>query len=1758
MINTALDILKEEEILYESRRTKVFKAVGPDGNIMVVKALNKPNPTSEDIDNYTREYNIAKKIEGTEGIQSYQLIIDADKICLVSGGFVGYSLDEYLKANQPDISQSLLIALKISGILANIHNNNVIHKDLNPSNIVYNPENNQLSIIDFGNACVLSNNENGTVNFNQFDGTLDYMSPEQTGRVDIPVDYRTDLYSLGATMYRMFTGQLPFEGDDAMELVHSHIARLPENPVKLNPKIPAPVSKIITKLLSKNPEERYHTASGLAIDLEKCHKQYTETGRIEDFVPGQDDFSTRFHFAHKLYGHKGETEILNKALLRASNGGNELIMIKGNAGMGKTYLVNHFQQEVLSSNGLFYSGQFEHQKKDIPLNGVLHAINKLLVQLLSNKPEQILQWKNDIQQALGPNGKLFTNLLPELEKIIGPQEDIPQLNPAETQNRFTMVFRNFLSVFAREQKPLVLFLDNLQWSDNLSLQIINDLTINRLPNLMLVCAIREKDAHKEPLVDISFDEIKKYRNVIEIELENLSKNAISEMLEDTFKGANNNMPELVDIVIHKTGGNPYFIKELLLKLYRQKHIWVSPKAKDWEWDIEAIKKSNIPDDIFSIIKERIKNIPEASVKALKTAACIGYVFDLDTLSKIMEVPSGKVAVWLIPALEEGVLYAQGQATYNSDNLSVNVANITYRFQHLRVQQVVHSLLNDDELAQLHFLVGKFLLRSLSQDEKQHRIIEIVDHLNYGISYMEGDEEKDFYAGLNLQAGEKAVSASAYGTAISFFEKATFLLPDDHWKRCYNLSFKLYTGYAESAYQTGRYKEAEKIIDNGLQNITSRLDKAYVISMRLRHYATVGKTKEALVEGQKALALLGVKIKLDPGTPMLMKEIVKARFLQGRKKISQLIDMPLMRSAEMKMIARIYTEMGAPAYTLGKNILYGILALKVVNLGLKHGYMHELPYALVAYGMLKAEGFGNYSDGNELGAIAIKLSEKQNNIEYMCRVIAAYGVLTHHWNNHWSSLTHWYKKGVEAGIHSGDIFYLAHCASNCVAWDPRLNLGTQIREHKKYMQIIRSTGFDDAIDTAEIRLQVMLNMQAKTNSMTSLSNSLFNEDERLEKIKQRNYVSGIAMYHIAKAEIYLLYGNFKESFNHVTESDKYVQSLAGLNYNFLLSVVAFHASSQLLSSGTVSAREEKTYRKRMMGEYRKMKKWAGHNPKNYVHQLLIMEAELERHRNAFHKASTLYEKAINTAAANRWFKDEAFFHELTALFFQSQKLDKAATGYIKQAYHLYSRHGVTAKVQQLRANYPNVIEELPTGIIDSIRRKSTGTTVPSTIGGNTGVFDILTIAKSSQAISGEIHLETLLKKLMQITVENAGAQRGVLLLKLQQNMQVQAAYNIVNNQMKVLQSEHLHDYTDIPQTVINFVVNTQKTVVLGDACLQGDFTDDPYITAQKPKSILAEPIVKLGKLNGILYLENNLNHNVFSIKRQQVIRILSSQIAISIENSRIFEDLEEKIKERTQDLEAINNELSEKNSQITQQKHELERINASKDKMFSIIAHDLKSPFSSILSLTQMFASNMMDLDKDEMVNLSSEIYKTATKVHALLENLLNWAMAQTGKMRLNPERFMLSEITSEVVNLLSNNAATKSIQLLCDFDQSIVLYADRHMVYTILRNLVGNAIKFSFSKSSVRIKAVQENGETTLSVHDTGMGIDPDRLKNLFQLTDLPSNAGTNNETGTGLGLLLCKDFVDMHKGKIWVESLPGKGSTFYFSVSNKEMPASH
>ncbi len=798
------------EQLYCGSRTLVYRAIRETDQLpVVIKLLNRDYPSFSELLQFRNQYTIAKNLGLPGVVEPYNLESYRHSYALVMEDFGGISLRDYAQGRKLTLAEILEIAIQITDILDGLYRNRVIHKDIKPANVLIHPETKQVKLIDFSIASLLPRETQEIQNPNVLEGTLAYISPEQTGRMNRGIDYRTDFYSLGATFYELLTGKLPFECDDPMELIHCHIAKQP--PAINSKEIPQVVSDMVMKLMAKNAEQRYQSARGLKYDLEGCLQQYQATGKIETFELGTRDICDRFLIPEKLYGREREIQQLLEAFERVAQGNSEMMLVAGFSGIGKTVVVNEVQKPIVRQHGYFIKGKFDQFNRNIPFSAFVQAFRDLMTQLLSESDLQLQAWKTKILAALGDNGQVIIEVIPELERIIGQQPPAPELSGSAAQNRFNLLFQKFISVFTTKEHPLVMFLDDLQWADSASLKLMQLLIgESQSSHLLLIGAYRDNEVSPAHPLMLTLDEVTKIRAIVNtITLAPLARSSLNQLVADTLTCSPKLAEPLTELVYKKTKGNPFFATQFLKALHQDELIIFDVKAGYWQCCISKITEAALTDDVVEFMAQQLQKLPVETQEVLKLAACIGNQFDLTTLAIVSEISETGTATALWKTLQEGFVLPQSEIykfyVGEEDNIDRGTSQtVVYRFLHDRVQQAAYSLIPESDRAIAHYQIGQLLLQQISAEAREERIFELVNQLNYGTTLVVEKTERDDLAQLNLIACRKARSATAYQAAREYATVGLQLLGTDAWERHYEMTLSLHDLAAEVAFLRWRF------------------------------------------------------------------------------------------------------------------------------------------------------------------------------------------------------------------------------------------------------------------------------------------------------------------------------------------------------------------------------------------------------------------------------------------------------------------------------------------------------------------------------------------------------------------------------------------------------------------------------------------------------------------------------------------------------------------------------------------------------------------------------------------------------------------------------------------------------------------------------------------------------------------------------------------------------------------------------------------
>lgn len=1534
------------EQLYEGTNSLISKAVREkDGRPVILKRLKKPYPLPEDISRFKWEYSTTRNLEIDGVIDALELIVHDNSHTIVLEDFGGRSLAETLKDPDPDpdpdLDQFFEIACCLAEILDQVHRRQVIHKDINPSNIIWNPETGTLKLIDFGISTILPRESLQSLNLNVLEGTLAYMSPEQTGRMNRGLDYRTDLYSLGVTFYEMLTGRLPFREHDPLELVHSHIAKTPKPPHEIRPDVPEMVSRIVMKLMAKTAEERYQSALGLLRDLEACRGQWRDTGDVQAFSTAEQDVFHQLRIPQKLYGRETEIADLMDYFEQAAMGESQMLLIAGYSGIGKTALVNEIRRPITRERGFFSTGKFDQYQRNIPFHGIISSLQAIIRQCLTESDDDIAGWKMKILDQVGQNGQILIDVIPELELIIGAQPPVPDMGATESRNRFGMVFQKFLSVFADATHPLVLFLDDLQWVDAASLDLIRTLiTDPDSRHFLLIGAFRDNEVDTAHPLSVCLEEIRKIRPVAEVRLGPLELPHVTQLLSDTVHHTREDCRALAELITAKTGGNPFFINEFLKTLFREALLTLNERG-EWQWDLDRIREQDMTENVVDLLAGQIMALHRDTQEVLMLAACIGNELSLETLVMISDQSRADTVGILWQAVESGLLTAP-DGFHRVRDLAIHepaaVRGIDLgwaRFRHDRIHQAAYSLISDGLKQAIHVKIGWLMLEHTRDEDMENRLFDITGQLNKGLGLILDKAERLRVARLNIRAGKKAKKATAYTAAVAHFSAAAGLMGETAWQDHYDLMFDTSLCLAEAAYLAGDFARADALYPDILDHAGTRMDrmdKVRAHTVQMTQYHLQGRLADALEAQLSGLALLGLDIPGEDDADLegfLGAELENVARLLGDRRFDALLSAPEMTDEPARAMMQILSVMWITVYVFGDrpNLMAWVCA-KMTGLSLEHGNSELASMAYVNYGLLVSAFMGNYDLGYQAGRMAIDLSERYDNLAIRCQVYCIFYNLVNHWKQPIRENLEQYWKAYEYGMQSGEFCYASY-ALEFLLLHPFVtgerNLSDLHDEALRFERIIRKISPASLVYSDPLIAQIK-NLLGLTTDTASLNWDHFDEAGHTRAHSDNPLI--MCWMYIAKLEILYLYGHHDKALELLDQADLMASTRPG---QVVIPQIYFYTAMNLARCWLDAGVDD---RKRYLGiidtYQEKMKAWSDACKANHTHKYLLVEAEKAVIQGRDERAADLFDAAIESASDNGFINNAALANEAAARFWLKKGKEKFAELYLTEAWHLFRQWGAVAKVADLEKRHPRLLSRTVSRT-GTVRAPVLSTITATTTVEHQVALDLNSVMKASQAISGEIVFKKLLEKMVGIVIENAGAQKGMIMMEMGGDLTIVASGHIDAPRVDVLEAEPVDTSDKLPVSLVKYVARTKESVVLDDAAARSanqpaahnDFSSDPYIRQYRPKSVLCTPVLHKGVLSSVLYLENNLTTGAFTPDRLALLRILSSQTAISLENARLYRDLdrysqtlEERVTERTEKLHQILKRLEITNRRIT--------------------------------------------------------------------------------------------------------------------------------------------------------------------------------------------------------------------------------------------------
>ena len=1493
------DILEK---LNETKYTEIYRVTHTfSSKKFILKILKSEFPSHELIVKIKNEFNILSQLNSSFVIKAYSLEKERNRYGILLEDIEGISLKEYFKGKLR-LTEFFKISILMVNAIYEVHKKNIIHKDINPSNFIYNPNTESFKIIDFGISTNFLKQNAILENPNILEGTLNYISPEQTGRMNRSIDYRTDFYSLGVTFYEFLTGNLPFNFTDPMELVHSHIARKPIPLYEHDSSIPIPLSDLVLKLITKTAEERYLSSLGLKHDLEILQSGLSNYNQIFPKL-GSKDISDKFNIPQKLYGRKKEIKILLSAFHRVVSEKSEMLLITGYSGIGKSSVVAEIYKPITEKRGYFVSGKFDQYNRNIPYKAFVNIFQDLIKQLLSETETQLYKWKEELLDALGDNAQVIIDVIPDLELILGKQPEAIILGANESQNRFNLVFQNFIKVFTKKEHPIVIFLDDLQWADSASLKLVHLLMASSSPGLLLIGAYRDNEVGNLHPLSVTLDEISKTGATLNyISLSPLTLPTVTQIIADTLSLTQDKIQTLAELVFSKTEGNPFFMNEFLKSLNSEGLLKFDDHNLTWTWEIKQIEERGFTDNVVELMTEKIKKLPEETETLLRLAACIGNHFDLKTLALVADKPLEEVERDILPAVLQSFLIFIGniQDTDITNSLQENDKKIPeYKFAHDRIQQAAYFLIPEQQRAITHYQIGRFLERKMTSDLLEEKIFTIVNHLNYGISFITNLDEKKSLVVFNLLAARKARAATAYQATIEYTKIGLVLLGDNAWKEYYDICLELHDLAAEVAWLLGDLALMNVWINNVIENTKNPLDQIRAYFVKIQSLASQNKLQEAISTGLLILKNFGVTFPENPTPDDFVLGINEISSIVGERKIAELFFLPKMEDPVKLAVMNIAASLIPACYNAGSP-LFPLIIIFQVKFSILNGNSPLSCFSYTSYGILLNNIMQDVPLCDEYRKLAYKLGMEPESKIMRAGTFTAIGLFLLHRSSHLRDTLTVLQTGYQIGLETGASEFSGYCGYGfCLNsfWcgETLLELESKILT---YQENLRNINQLTAANYCSIFLEITQNLLYNEKE-----NSDLDENPILAEVNISGDKTRLFYFYLHRMVSRFLLDEFNLALEDSEKVKQYLKAGAGtiaeIEFYFYYSLILIRKLSNLTTTANSDYPLESNLE---LSEIEKnqvqLQHWAKFAPMNHLHKWTLIEAEKSRLLGNRIEAEDLYDKTITLANQNGYIQEEALANELYSYYGLNRGKREFAQIYLRKARYAYSTWGANHKVALLDKKFPELISNVnDSDIMNSGRFLSRTTTEKTTrIEANLSL-DFFSILKASQIISGEIILDKLLTSLMKVLVENAGAEKGFLLLEQKEKLFIEVSWDANSNQSDTSKYPLYEDNTLLSSSIVNYVNRTKQDLVLEDVTKDGKFKDT-YILENKPKSVLAIPLLNQSKLVGIVYLENNLTTGAFTRDRIEVLKMLSSQAAISIENARLYSNLENITKEKT--------------------------------------------------------------------------------------------------------------------------------------------------------------------------------------------------------------------------------------------------------------------
>jgi predicted ATPase/transcriptional regulator with GAF, ATPase, and Fis domain len=1479
-------------VVYRARRQG-------DHQPVLIKSPERRPPHRPDSEALERQFALLRGLSVAGVPRPCDLIRDHDRTSLILEDSGLTPLRSVLSGGRLDVLSVLNIASHICAVLGELHRRKITHGALNPTSVLVHLGGSEVQLLNIGLVAGLSVGAGGLASGR----TTAYMSPEQTGRMNRAIDYRTDFYSLGITLYELLTGAPPFVSSDSLELIHAHIARRPTPLSQVDKAIPEQLSQIVGKLLAKSAEDRYQSAFGLKQDIDRCLSEWAANRTISVFDLAQHDVPDRFLISQKLYGRNREVAELLHAFDETCEGRTGLMLVSGYSGIGKTSLIHELYKPIVRQRGYFIAGKFDQVVRNIPYGALTQALRSLVWQLLTESEDRLSLWRARLSDTLGTNGGVLAEVIPEIELIIGKQAPPPPLDPTEARNRFGYVFQSFISALARKEHPLVVFLDDLQWVDAATLDLLHGLlTGPGIQHLLLIGAYRDNEVDDSHLLTWAVNRLEASGGRLSrLSLGPLALQDLTAFLRDTLHREPSYIEPIAGLIQKKTDGNPFFVIQFLKMLEQEGLLIFESEYGGWSFGIDAIAAAGMTDNVVDLMTRKIRRLSATGQHVLTMAACVGNQFDWSTFVTICRQSPEDAEAGLAEALQAGLLHETDDTSKASnDHVSGRVA---YSFLHDRVQQAAYDLIPEAQKKPIHLDVGRLLLAEFDPDAPDDRIFTIVNHLNIGADLIDTIVERLAVARLNLAAGRKAKTSAAYRAALDYFAKGASLLDESAWSAEYELMFSLHLEAAECQYLDGAFDAAEESFRLLLLRATRALDLAQIHSLRITLYENQSRWLDAVSAGRDGLTLFDISFPdgTEDKLAALDREADIVETLVGGRGIASLIDLPEMTDANMRMVMRILTILWAPAYIAGDEVLARLISATMVRLSIAHGHTEDSAYGYVTHAIMVGPIRRNYRSAYEWGTLALQVNRRFDDLKRRAKIHQQFQAHVNLWCRPFESCIQHAREASRSGLEAGDFPYAGYGAAT-EAWSAFLisrDLDRFVRDYTPTLALLERIKMTDFLGAHRVLLNWAQALQGRTAGPLSLSDATFDEQQFIET-HQRGASFFLTFLYVARLHLNVLLGEF----SHALAAARQARTVAvtGTIWPVLIDFWGGLAAAAMFEDGTEEERSQ--LRRELVSAEKTLAELTETCPENFRCMSLVLSAEIKRVESHLDQAATLLDDAIRYARQTSNLQQEALASELCAKIWVQRHDEFRARQSMNEAYRCYAAWGATSKLAHLEERYGELLTAKALAPVIPLAVADTGGTSERVS------VDMSTVLKVAHAIAVEIEVGELLRKLMTLALENAGADRGIFVQERQGALLVEADAGADRDHIAVGSAIPLEQATDLAISVVRYVHRTGQDVVIGNATRDERFSGDRYILASRAKSILCVPVAHQGRLRGILYLENNLTTDAFTPDRIEVMRILAAQTAISLENARLYENMKSEVERRTVAEQALREALSE--------------------------------------------------------------------------------------------------------------------------------------------------------------------------------------------------------------------------------------------------------